>query len=571
MVVLRGASARAQVVGQKVAHAVGRGRTGQFVEAHANAAGVVQLPRLGGVPNDVVVAVHRKVLVVGNRKLELRIVHIAHLHDLLAPKDVGPNAHPRRREVEVRVANQGKGLRLQRFKRLYVYRRRLEGVGQASAVFVAKVLQRVGVAAEHFIERVRRAPVFDVPRPRFFRKPTRSRRNARVLAVVASAFGVHSVHGGRAVGSPAARRWGTSRGPVDAHVGKGHGAALLEVADHRTQRVFGRRGHQVGQGLGHFDVGIVGVEHRRLPILGMGHKDRQAQTALRRQEPVQVEVGLQVVVHRGELVSLVGRHVDAAESGGRESAAQGHLAEVRKLSRSAREARNAAAVVKVGHAQFVHPYFDALVEAVVALVGRTAARIAHADHNRAHPPQVGGAYNAVGAVADDALVGQRRRDVGIGLHGRVALELEGGPQRKLNVDVVGRRPDDRFVGRTPRGRRQRQFVLVVVLAVVVADAHKQADVAVAKLVGVAGGLSVHKELHALVHAHVDAGVFEDRPGVAVAKSARAHAQRLLVLLEQRGVAQQHLAAQARRHLVHHRHPSAVLLEVDGVDGKGGGV
>ena len=107
------------------------------------------------------------------------------------------------------------------------------------------------------------------------------------------------------------------------------------------------------------------------------------------------------------------------------------------------------------------------------------------------------------------------------------------------------------------------------MAVVVADAHKQPNVLILQEVGIVGSLCVHKHLKALVHTHVDAGVFEHGTAVSVAKSAGAHAQGLLVLLKKRGVAEQYLAANSRRHAVGYWNATAVLFKVYRIDGKGG--
>ena len=84
---------------------------------------------------------------------------------------------------------------------------------------------------------------------------------------------------------------------------------------------------------------------------------------------MQVQVGLHVVVDRTKLIALVGSHIDSSKSGRREASAQRHLAEVGQLGGSARNARHATAVIKVGHSEFVDPHFRALVQAVVGRVG----------------------------------------------------------------------------------------------------------------------------------------------------------------------------------------------------------
>ena len=107
------------------------------------------------------------------------------------------------------------------------------------------------------------------------------------------------------------------------------------------------------------------------------------------------------------------------------------------------------------------------------------------------------------------------------------------------------------------------------MAVVVADAHKQTNVLILEEVWLVGSLCVHKHLQALVHAHVDAGVFEHGTAVSVAKSAGSHAQGLLVLLKKRGVAEQNLTANSWRHAVGYWNATAIFFKVYRIDSKGG--
>ena len=163
VVVFGRTSARTKALRQEIAHAVGRGRPGKFVKAKPYSAGVVQLPRLSRIPNHVVVPVHREVLVVGDGQLKLGVVYVAHLHNLLASKQVRADADSRRRQVNVGIANDCQTLWLQIFKWLKIDRLRLVGVGEAAAVLVAQILKGVGIAAQHLVKGIGRTEVFHVP------------------------------------------------------------------------------------------------------------------------------------------------------------------------------------------------------------------------------------------------------------------------------------------------------------------------------------------------------------------------------------------------------------------------
>ena len=246
---------------------------------------------------------------------------------------------------------------------------------------------------------------------------------------------------------------------------------------------------------------------------------------------MQVHVGLHVVVDRTELIALVGSHIDSPKSRSREAATQRHLAEVGEFGGSARYARHATAVVKVGHAELVDPHLSTFVQAVVRRVGRGAARVANTHHHRADPPEVGRTHHTVYPVAIYPLVGHCGSNVGIGAHGGIAFKLERRPDCELDVDIVGRGPYHIFCSARPRRYGEGHFVFVVVLAVVVSEAHKKTQVPVVQTIGIVTCFCVHKHFHALVHAHIDAGVLEDGASVSVAEPAGAQAQRLLVLLQ----------------------------------------
>ena len=299
---------------QEIAHAVGRGRPRKFVKAQPHSARVVQLPGLGRIPYHVVVAVHREVLVVGNGQLKLGVVYVAHLHNLLASKQVCADADSRRRQVDVGVSNDCQTLGLQIFKGLYVDRLRLVGVGEAAAVLVAQVLKGVGIATQHLVKGIGRTEVFYVPGAGFLGQLDLVSA-ATLQFRLGLSLGVESVHGRRTVRRSASALRGP-RGAVNSDVGEGNCPSLLKITDHGTQGVPSVLALQIVQGLGHFNVGIVGIEHWGFPILCLGYEYRQAQPTAGRKKAMQIKVGLKVVVHGAELVALVGRHVKGSKARG---------------------------------------------------------------------------------------------------------------------------------------------------------------------------------------------------------------------------------------------------------------
>ena len=191
---------------------------------------------------------------------------------------------------------------------------RLIGIGEAAAVLVAQVLKSIGIATQHLVKGIGRTEVFYVPWAGFLGQFNLV-FSAALKSFLGLSLGVEPVHGRRIVCRCASALRGP-RGAINSDVGEGNRPSLLKITDHGTQGVPSILALQIGQGLGHFNIRIVGIEHWGFPILCLGYEYRQSQPTAGRKKAMQIKVGLKVVVHGAELVALVGRHINGSKARG---------------------------------------------------------------------------------------------------------------------------------------------------------------------------------------------------------------------------------------------------------------
>ena len=96
VVVLRGTSARTQIIQQKQLNRVHLHGSRAFVESQAHAGIVVKFDGLAQIPHQIVGALHREILVVSDRQFELRVVHVAHLQQLQGALNICSGTKTRR-------------------------------------------------------------------------------------------------------------------------------------------------------------------------------------------------------------------------------------------------------------------------------------------------------------------------------------------------------------------------------------------------------------------------------------------------------------------------------------------
>ena len=111
---------------------------------------------------------------------------------------------------------------------------------------------------------------------------------------------------------------------------------------------------------------------------------------------------------------------------------------------------------------------------------------------------------------------------------------------------------------------QRHLVLVIVVLVVRTQTQENRQVTVLQRLRVVDGrLRMGEHLQTLVPTQVVCGRFVHRPGIRRGKIRYLHRQRLLVLLEQLGLAGIEHTTHARRQHIIHRLALAILLDIHG--------
>ena len=224
-----------------------------------------------------------------------------------------------------------------------------------------------------------------------------------------------------------------------------------------------------------------------------------------------------------------------------------------------------ATIVILFESQFVHPHLARL---------DFASKVAHANHDGLHLAERGVAHDGHFVLGVLLVVGTEGGGVGSPTLGacQVSVFLQLCEGREWNVEHVLLGPHLPAVLRVVVvfagcSQRQGNLVFVVVVLIVIAQAHEECQLVALQMGGVyLEGVGVGKHLHALILAQILVGILIHGLGLAAGKIGDHDVESLLVVLDKLWLCGVEGTADARRQHVVDGQLVGVLLDVHGADG-----